>query len=229
MYQSNGYTQMVKFALQNAGELAAQSGQKELGTEHLLFGIISMDECLSSKLLEKYGVNQSTFLQVFDEKFKKTLSTNAKQIEFSPGVNEVLRNAKSIANTLGHDFIGTEHITYSLLSSSDNNAVKLLVEGFNINIVSLRDDLLQVLKEGVAATIPEDDGVISLERDEQINSNLPKKLLSLGVDLTQKARENKNEFIYFCSVGLAYIDVAFAKYIYDKCKKMRIGTEFNFS
>lgn len=192
MYQNNGYTQMVKFALQNAGELAAQSGQTELGTEHLLFGIISMDECLSSKLLERYGVNQHTFLQVFDEKFKKTLSTNAKQIEFSPSVNEVLRNAKSIANTLGHDFIGTEHITYALLSSSDNNAVKLLVDGFKINIVSLRDDLLQVLKEGVSATIPEDDdGVISLERDDQQNSNLPKKLLSLGVDLTQKARENK--------------------------------------
>lgn len=191
MYQNNGYTQMVKFALQNAGELAAQSGQKELGTEHLLFGIISMDECLSSQLLERYGVNQHTFLQVFDEKFEKDLSTNAKQIEFSPSVNEVLRNAKSIANTLGHDFIGTEHITYSLLSSSDNNAVKLLVDGFKINIVSLRDDLLQVLKEGVSATIPDDDGVISLERDEQINSNLPKKLLSLGVDLTQKARENK--------------------------------------
>ncbi len=193
MYQSSGYTQMVKFALQNAGELAAQSGQTELGTEHLLFGIISMDECLSSKLLERYGVNQHTFLQVFDERFKKGLSTNAKQIEFSPSVNEVLRNAKSIANTLGHDFIGTEHVTYSLLSSSDNNAVKMLVDGFKINIVSLRDDLLQVLKEGVAATIPDDDddGVISLERDDQANSNLPKKLLSLGIDLTQKARENK--------------------------------------
>ena len=191
MYQNNGYTQMVKFALQNAGELAAQSGQEQLGTEHLLFGIISMDECLSSKLLERYGVNQHTFLQVFDERFKKTPSTNAKQIEFSPRVNEVLRNAKSIANTLGHDFIGTEHITYSLLSSSENTAVNMLVDGFKINIVSLRDDLLQVLKEGVAATIPDDDGVISLERDDQQNSNLPKKLLGLGVDLTQKARENK--------------------------------------
>lgn len=191
MYQNNGYTQMVKFALQNAGELAAQSGQEQLGTEHLLFGIISMDECLSSKLLERYGVNQHTFLQVFDERFKKTPSTNAKQIEFSPRVNEVLRNAKSIANTLGHDFIGTEHITYSLLSSSENTAVNMLVDGFKINIVSLRDDLLQVLKEGVAATIPDDDGVISLERDDQQNSTLPKKLLGLGVDLTQKARENK--------------------------------------
>ena len=191
MYQNNGFTQMVQYALQNAGELATQSGQNLLGTEHLLFGIISMDECLSSKLLEKYGVNQHTFLQIFDEKFKKTPSLNAKQIELSPRVKEVLKNAKGIANTLGHDFIGTEHITYALLSSSENTAISILSDGFKINIVSLRDDLLQVLKDGAAATIPEDDVVINLERDEQQNSALPKKLLTLGVDLTQKAREHK--------------------------------------
>lgn len=187
MYQNNGFTQMVQYALQNAGELATQSGQNQLGTEHLLFGIVSMDECLSSRLLEKYGVNQHTFLQVYDEKFKKAQSLNAKQIELSPRVKEVLRNAKSIANTLGHDFIGTEHVMFSLLST-DNSATTLLSEGFNINLVNLREDLLQVLKEGNSGA---EEDIISLERDEQQNSNLPKKLLNLGVDLTQRAREHK--------------------------------------
>lgn len=42
------------------------------------------------------------------------------------------------------------------------------------------------------------------------------------------ARENDEEFIYFCSVGLAFIDVSFAKYIYEKCRERRIGTAFNF-
>ena len=160
MYQNGGFTQMVQYALQNAGELATQSGQSQLETEHLLFGIVSMDECLSSRLLEKYGVNQHTFLQVYDEKFKKAQSLNAKQIELSPKVKEVLRSAKSISNTLGHDFIGTEHVMFSLLSS-DNGAVSLLSEGFNINLVNLREDLLQVLKDG--NVVPDDD-VISLEK-----------------------------------------------------------------
>lgn len=43
------------------------------------------------------------------------------------------------------------------------------------------------------------------------------------------ARENDKEFIYFCSVGLAFIDVSFAKYIYEKSREMEIGTEFQFS
>lgn len=41
-------------------------------------------------------------------------------------------------------------------------------------------------------------------------------------------RENANEFIYFCSVGLAYIDVSFAKYVYEKAKQLGIGTDFAF-
>mgnify|MGYP002521077880 CR=1 FL=1 len=188
MYQNNGFTQLVQYALQNAGELATQSGQSQLGTEHLLFGIISMDECLSSKLLEKYGVNQHTYLQVFDEHIKKSQSLNVQQIELSPRVKEVLRNAKNVANTLGHDFIGTEHVMFALLNS-DNTAVSFLTEDFKINISNLREDLLQALKDS-SVSLGEED-VISLDRSEQQNSCIPKKLLSLGVDLTQKARENK--------------------------------------
>ena len=41
-------------------------------------------------------------------------------------------------------------------------------------------------------------------------------------------RESDEEFIYFCSVGLAFIDVSFAKYIYDKCMEGGNGTEFQF-
>lgn len=43
------------------------------------------------------------------------------------------------------------------------------------------------------------------------------------------ARENEEEFIYFCSVGLAYIDIAFAKYIYEQCGKMGLGMPFAFN
>lgn len=44
----------------------------------------------------------------------------------------------------------------------------------------------------------------------------------------KKSRENDGEFIYFCSVGLAYIDVSFAKYVYEKAKELGLGTWFDF-
>lgn len=59
--------------------------------------------------------------------------------------------------------------------------------------------------------------------DDDIHGNL------VDIITGKKAgRENDKEFIYFCSVGLAYIDVAFAKYVYENAKKLGIGTEFNF-
>lgn len=42
-------------------------------------------------------------------------------------------------------------------------------------------------------------------------------------------RESDTEFIYFCSVGLAFIDVSFAKYMYEKCQELSLGTLFSFS
>lgn len=45
----------------------------------------------------------------------------------------------------------------------------------------------------------------------------------------KNGRENEEEFIYFCSVGLAFIDVSFAKYMYEKCKEEGLGTPFSFS
>ena len=44
----------------------------------------------------------------------------------------------------------------------------------------------------------------------------------------KSARENDKEFIYFCSVGLAYIDVSFAKYVYENAIEHGIGTWFEF-
>ena len=60
------------------------------------------------------------------------------------------------------------------------------------------------------------DGDIYADIAHIINGNKP-------------GRENDGEFIYFNSVGLSFIDVQFAKYTYDKCKELGVGTRFDFS
>ena len=46
----------------------------------------------------------------------------------------------------------------------------------------------------------------------------------------KKAGRNKEEeFIYFCSVGLAFIDVSFANYFFTRCNEMNLGTKYSFS
>lgn len=60
-------------------------------------------------------------------------------------------------------------------------------------------------------------------RDEDIYSNLSDVILG-----KKAGRENGTEFIYFNSVGLAFIDVEFAKTVYDYCRAAGLGTEFEF-
>jgi len=61
------------------------------------------------------------------------------------------------------------------------------------------------------------DGILT---DESIYANLSELISG-----TKKGRENDNEFIYFNSVGLSYIDINFADYIYKQAQKMGLGKD----
>lgn len=184
MYQD--FTGMVQKVLENANELALKSGHEQLGTEHLLFGIISVQECLSSKILAKYGVTLQTYLQLFDESIEKGAFGAVVQVELTPRVKEILRVAKAVSNNMGQDFIGTEHVMLGLLASSDCVAVTMLERGFKINIDYLKQEVVRALKEsdGEDQNVEAPAGAVS-------TSGLPKKLLAMGIDLTAKAREKK--------------------------------------
>lgn len=62
-----------------------------------------------------------------------------------------------------------------------------------------------------------------LLRDDEIFGNLDEIVAGI-----KPGRENDDEFIYFCSVGLAFIDVSFAKYSYEKARKLGLGLKFSF-
>ncbi len=64
------------------------------------------------------------------------------------------------------------------------------------------------------------EGLLS---DDDIYANLGEIVTG-----AKAGRENRDEFIYFCSVGLSFIDVMFAKYIYEEAKRMELGTPFAF-
>ena len=63
-----------------------------------------------------------------------------------------------------------------------------------------------------------------LLKDEDIYCNLEDILIN-----AKNGRENDEEFIYFCSVGLAFVDISFAKYAYERAIELGIGTWFEFA
>ena len=185
--QNNGFTQLVDTALQNAGELANRSGHLELGTEHLLFGIISVEECLSAKILKKYGVTKASYLQLFDENVQKSPSLDQSEIDLTPLVKEILRASQEISARLGQTFVGTEHVMLAMLATNRSAALTMLERGFNINIDALKYEVLNALRN---ESYEEGESGETVENKNE-GSTLPKNLLELGTDLTLKARQNK--------------------------------------
>ena len=183
-------TDSVNKALQVAGTIAIQYGYYQVGTEHLLYGITSLTDTVSGKLLNSYGVSCEKLEAVFDKNSqRKNIMINSTTIELSPRNKEVFGIARKFAASIGHNFISTEHLLAAMLLSDTSFAVSILKRNFKVNLDDLRNSVLQVLKSGVF------EGVSSAQK-QQTNysggaSKLPQELLQMGQDLTQKAREGR--------------------------------------
>ena len=183
-------TDNVNKALQVSGTIAIQYGYYQVGTEHLLYGIVSLSDTVSGKLLNSYGVTCEKLEAIFDKNSqKKNIMLNTTTIELSPRNKEVFGIAKKFASSIGHNFISTEHLLAAMLLSDSSYAVSILRRNFRVNLDDLRNSVLQVLKSGILDNMNQTSK--STTAYSGAGSNLPKELLSMGQDLTQKAREGR--------------------------------------
>lgn len=179
-------TDSVNKALQIAGKVAIQYGYSQVGTEHLLYGIASLDENASGKILNSYGVTPDKLDLIFDKmSTHKNLILSGNTIQLSPRSKEVFAIAKRFAIEMGQNFITTEQLLASMLLSDNSYAVNILKRNFRVDLNELKNSVLQVLKAG---TFDMKDGQGKTQAGE---SKLPKELLEMGQDLTLKAREGK--------------------------------------
>ena len=186
MANLNSFSDSAEKVIKNAGKIARELGSNEVGTEHILYGITCVKECLSFKLLAEYGITEESMETVLEEN-ADSIQIFGTDIEFTPRVKDLFRLAQNIAMQLGHNFIGTEHLLYALLSSSGSFAYRLLFAYFRVNINELKSKVLSQLQ-----------GENNSSQTSEINtgstgmkSSLPEKLLSMGTDITLKAKEGK--------------------------------------
>ncbi len=186
MANLNSFSDSAEKVIKNAGKIARELGSNEVGTEHILYGITSVKECSSAKLLMEYGITEESMETVLEEN-ADSIQIFGTDIEFTPRVKDLFRLAQNIAMQLGHNFIGTEHLLYALLSSSGSFAYRLLFAYFRVNINELKSKVLNLLQGENNAN--QSSGIDA--GSTGMKSSLPEKLLSMGTDITLKAREGK--------------------------------------
>ena len=164
-----------------------------IGTEHLLYSLICVKEGVASSMLQEAGVTIENFQPYFLEIIKNY--SNKDIVGMSPRIKKILNQACSVAVDFDNNFIGTEHILYSLLATDDCLAVAALIS-LKVDIESIQFKLEEHFKNIQTKNILKNEENYSFKNSYTHNSsNIQQEdlaeLLRWGVDLTDKAKKGK--------------------------------------
>ncbi|HOA81112.1 MAG TPA: Clp protease N-terminal domain-containing protein, partial [Defluviitaleaceae bacterium] len=140
------FTKRAQEALQASQQVAAQLGHGYVGTEHILLGLIRVEESVAAKALKNQGVSEEDIIN----KLKAVIGSGdisiAEPQDFTPRAKRILEMSFREALKMGTGYIGTEHLLLALLREQDSIAVKLLIS-MGINPQSIYDDIMAMLGE----------------------------------------------------------------------------------
>jgi ATP-dependent Clp protease ATP-binding subunit ClpC len=127
-----------------AREEALRLNHNFLGTEHLLLGLIKLNEGNAANVLQHLGVGLNN-CRIHVEKLvgygpEPKLSDN---IPYTPRTKRVFELAVREAKSLKHNFVSTEHLLLGMLAESQGVAVRVLRHDFKLNLNFLRQEILK--------------------------------------------------------------------------------------
>lgn len=148
-------TQRVHKCIQNARREAARQGLDEVGSEHLLLGMLRDENGVACSVLKKLGLD---FESIREELSRSPSSGTVFEAptRFASDAVQVLDESLAEAKALDHEYVGTEHLLLGLLRVADAEAARALRErGFDYR--STREEILRVLGLEVSPTLPAED------------------------------------------------------------------------
>jgi ATP-dependent Clp protease ATP-binding subunit ClpA len=122
------FTDRARRVVVLAQEEARMLGHNDVGTEHLLLGLIDEGDGVAAKALESLGISLVAVRQLVEEIIGPGDQVPSGGIPFTPRAKKVLELALRESLQLGHDSIGTEHILLGLIREGDGVAAQVLVK-----------------------------------------------------------------------------------------------------
>ena len=171
------FTQKSIEAINACEKLAYEYGNQEIEQEHLLVALLTQEDGLIGKLIEKMEINREHFTENAKRHLNaRTKVSGAGQIYVGKDLNNVLIHAEDEAKGMGDEYVSVEHLFLSLLKYP-NEAMKELVKEYGLT----RDRFLQAL-----ATVRGNQRVTS-DNPEATYDTLEK----YGYDMVERARQQK--------------------------------------
>ena len=172
----NKFTQKSLEAVNNCEKLAYQYGSPEIDQEHFLYSLLTIEDSLILKLIEKMEVNKEAFLSQVQQAVEKKPKVSGGQTYISKSLNQVLVSAEDEAKAIGDEYVSVEHLFLSLMKYP-NTEIKKLFQAYGIT----RERFLQAL-----STVRGNQKVVS-DNPEATYETLEK----YGYDLVERAKQQK--------------------------------------
>jgi ATP-dependent Clp protease ATP-binding subunit ClpC len=151
----NNLTPRAQQALALAKKEADRLQSGYVGTEHILLGILKLNQGLAVNVLKKIVPDLSVIFAEVEKHAssnKKTTST----IMYSPRANKVLVLAGREAKALGHTYIGTEHLLLGLIKEKDGMAASIL-HSLSVDLDTVRQEIVNELNPLLSIGDDDDD------------------------------------------------------------------------
>ncbi len=172
----NKFTQKSMEAVNQCERVALEYGNQEIEQEHILYGLLTQEDSLILKLMEKMGIDKNGILERTEEALRKRTKVQGGQQFIGQDLNKALIHAEDEARQMGDEYVSVEHIFLSLLKHP-NRELKAIFREMGIK----RDDFLKAL-----STVRGNQRVTSDNPEDTYDT-----LNKYGSDLVERAREQK--------------------------------------
>ena len=189
------FTDRAKKVMNLARQEAQRFNHEYLGTEHILLGLVQEGSGVAANVLKNMGIDL-TKIRMEVEKIVKTgpSMVTMGQLPFTPRAKKVLELSMEEAGSLGHNYIGTEHLLLGLIKENEGIAAQVLLN-LGVKLQDVRDEVLDFLG---ADTDQDEDDDVSIDEPTggggagggNGKSKTP-ALDSFGRDLTELAKSGK--------------------------------------
>ena len=185
MNYRNHFTSRAIKAIEFAQYAARELEQDYIGTEHILLGLLHEEGSVAFAALQAAGLSFDAVMQRVEAMVAGDAEYPSDNPYYTPRAKRVMEGAVEEAQTLGHNYIGTEHILLSLLEETEGAAAELLI-GMGVDIDALQGEVL----DRIDHPHPEGDGESS-RTEKAKGRQAPQLIKKYGRNLNDMAKEDR--------------------------------------
>ena len=172
----NKFTQKSLQAVQDCERIALEYGNQEISQEHLLYALLTQDDSLILKLMEKMGLDKNVIVDQVENLINKRPKVQGAKQYIGQDLNNALIYAEDEAKQMGDEYVSVEHLFLAIMKYASKE-----MKNFFREMGISREGFLQAL-----STVRGNQRVTSDNPEDTYDT-----LNKYGTDLVERAREQK--------------------------------------